>query len=72
VVFLLTGTPVFQGQSVAEICLKHVREAPQAPSQRLGRSLAAQLETVVLRCLAKEPEARPRSVQELIEELDRC
>ena len=34
--FLLTGTPVFSGKTVMEICMKHVRAIPDSPSQRLG------------------------------------
>ena len=31
--YLLTGTPVFTGTTVMEICMKHVREAPEPPSR---------------------------------------
>ncbi len=34
--FLLTGTPVFDGATLMEICLKHTNEPPQPPSARLG------------------------------------
>ena len=51
--FLLTGTPVFTGSTVMEICMKHVQAEPQPPSLRLGRPVNASLEKLVLRCLAK-------------------
>ena len=57
--FLLTGTHVFQAASVLEVFSKHMLEAPMSPSQRLGKPLPADLEGLVLRCLAKDRDARP-------------
>jgi len=70
--FLLTGSPVFRGQTVVEICMKHVREAPEPPSLRLGRQVSAKLEAVVMSCLSKDPAGRPARATELRQELDRC
>jgi serine/threonine-protein kinase len=70
--FLLTGTPVFTGVSVMEICMKHVKEQPQAPSARLGKPVSPDLEGLLLRCLAKAPLDRPRHAAELLCELETC
>jgi eukaryotic-like serine/threonine-protein kinase len=70
--FLLTGVPVFDGETAVEVCLKHLREAPVPPSQRSGKPVSAPLEAVILRCLAKEPADRPATAQALIEALDEC
>jgi serine/threonine-protein kinase len=70
--FLLTGRNVFEGPSVVEVLSKHVLEAPKPPSAVLGRALPADLENVVLRCLAKEPAARPRSAEDLLSALLAC
>jgi eukaryotic-like serine/threonine-protein kinase len=70
--FLLTGTPVFDGESVISVLQKHVMEPPQTPSNRLGRPISASLEAVLLKCLAKLPQDRPASANELAEELSRC
>ena len=59
--FLLTGHHVFQAATVIEVCSKHMLEAPVPPSQRLGKALPADLEAIVLACLAKERDARPAS-----------
>ena len=32
--YLLTGSPVFTGASVVEICMQHVNAAPEPPSWR--------------------------------------
>jgi hypothetical protein len=70
--FLLTGAPVFVGDTAIEVCLKHVRETPVAPSKRRGSPVSAALEAVILRCLAKQPGDRPATAQALIEALDEC
>jgi hypothetical protein len=70
--FLATGTPVFQGTSIVDICMQHVRAAPEPPSRRLGRPLSPEFEAAILRCLAKKPDERPASAQALIDELTNC
>ena len=59
--FLLTGQHVFEAATVFEVCSKHMIEAPVAPSERLGRPLPADLEAIVLGCLAKNRNDRPAS-----------
>ena len=63
--FLLTGQRVFDGTSVAQLCLAHVHETPVPPSQRTDRPISPELEAVVLACLAKDPAARPQSARAL-------
>jgi tRNA A-37 threonylcarbamoyl transferase component Bud32 len=70
--FLLTGSPLFTGESVMEICMKHVKEAPEPPSARLRRPVSPDLEALLLRCLAKTPSDRPRDAGELLRELETC
>jgi serine/threonine protein kinase len=69
--YLLTGQPVFTGETVFEVCLKHVRTAPDPPSARLGRAVSPGLEALILRCLAKKPEERPAGARAVAAELDR-
>jgi hypothetical protein len=70
--FLLTGTTVFSGKSVTEVCRKQVDELPELPSRRLGREIDADLEIVIMRCLAKSPCDRPQTAEELCEALWQC
>ena len=70
--FLLTGTPVFTGATVMEICLKHSKAEPEAPSLRSGQPVSPALEKLLLRCLAKAPADRPRDAADLLHELERC
>ena len=70
--YLLTGTTVFDGESVIEICMKHVQEQPQSLSERLGKPISADLEQIVMQCLAKDPAQRPQTAGEVILELSKC
>jgi hypothetical protein len=70
--FLLVGRAVFDGDSFAEICEKHLSETPQPPSSRLGRQIDSELESLILRCLEKDPAVRPQSTRELAELLVQC
>jgi serine/threonine-protein kinase len=63
--FLLTGSPVFDEKSATATLMAQVQKNPTPPSQRTEVSIPPQLETIVLRCLAKRPEERPRSAHEL-------
>jgi eukaryotic-like serine/threonine-protein kinase len=70
--FMLTGQRLFEGNTIVEICSKHLTEIPAPPSVRLGRPVAADLERVILACLAKAREDRPASAQALRAALLSC
>jgi serine/threonine protein kinase len=70
--FMLTGTPVFTGATIMEICMKHAKEAPEPPSARSGKPVSPDLEALLLRCLAKSPADRPGHAADLLRELERC
>ncbi len=70
--FLLVGQPIVDGATPREIFLKQLHEAPASPARRLGRSVDASLERLILQCLAKDPAQRPLSARVLEEELSRC
>jgi serine/threonine-protein kinase len=55
--FLLTGQPPFTGKSPVKLLAAHLYEPPEPPT-RLRREIPADLEAVVLRCLAKKPAER--------------
>ncbi len=70
--YLLTATPVFDGSSVVEVLQKHMNATPDSPSQRLKQPVSAELERVLLKCLAKNPDGRPQNATELADELAKC
>jgi hypothetical protein len=70
--FLLTGREVFDGDSVAELCRKHLTETPVPPGVRVGRTFDPELESLLMRCLEKDPGARPQSAREVAQSLAEC
>jgi serine/threonine-protein kinase len=70
--WLLTGTHVFNGRTTLEVCAHHLQSVPEPPSVRLGARVSLDLETLILRCLAKRPEDRPPSAEALRERLRAC
>jgi serine/threonine-protein kinase len=70
--FLLTGTPVFSDPNPMSLALKHVQAAPDPPSRRTELPIPADLEQVVMHCLGKRPDDRPRSAAELSAALASC
>jgi hypothetical protein len=70
--WLLTGTHVFDGKSILEVCAHHLHSAPEPPSTRLGSAVSADLEALLLACLAKRPGDRPASAQALRARLRGC
>ena len=70
--FLLTGTPVFAGKSPLETIHHHLQTEPEPLSRRLGRAVPEDLEALILRCLAKDPDQRPESARTLAKALAAC
>ncbi len=63
--FLLTGQAVFQADSALQVIARHLHAAPVPPSVRAGVPVPEALERLVMACLAKKAEERPRDAGEL-------
>jgi serine/threonine protein kinase len=70
--FMLTGGVVFPDSSLLGVVAHHVSDPPEPPSARLGKPVPADLDALILRCLAKTAEGRPGSADELHELLRAC
>jgi len=70
--FLLRGTPVFRAASLIEVCCHHLHSTPEPLALEPGDACAAELERIVLDCLAKSPGDRPATAAELGQRLARC
>lgn len=62
--FLLSGRPVFQGDKVLKVLFAHANESPIALSE-LRPDIPADVEAVIMQCLAKNPDARYQTAEEL-------
>jgi hypothetical protein len=61
--FLLTGMRVFEADTALVMIGQHLQAAPVPPSLRSGRAVPADLERMILACLAKRPSDRPATAQ---------
>ena len=63
---LFCGQPMFRGRSFGEYVRKHLTEVPQLPHQTQGgANIDPRLESLILRCLAKDPNERFNHILEL-------
>lgn len=69
--FLLTGTPLFFGDSVLDILNHQAKTAPDPISQRAKQPVSTELEALLMRCLAKSAAERPATAEDLVAALDR-
>ena len=66
---MLTGQPPFHGRSAKQLLAAQLTEIP-APLETARAGIPVALSSLVMRCLEKEPDARPQSATELIEILE--
>ena len=70
--FLLTGQPVFEAESVVDLCQKHVATPPVPPSERVRTPIPPELEARLLACLEKSRAKRPQTARDLAALISRC
>jgi len=70
--FLLTGKPLFELKNLRDVLMHQVKTMPPKPSDRLGKPISSDLEQLVMQCLAKDPDQRPRNASSLEESLANC
>jgi serine/threonine-protein kinase len=68
--YLLTGEQVFTGDTAIKVITQHVQALPVPPSERTELPIPATLEHLVLACLGKKPDERPRNARQLARSLD--
>ena len=69
--FLLTGVPPFVRATAAETLAAHTH-APVIPPSQIQPDLAGDLQTIVLRCLSKDPDQRYQNTDDLDRALAGC
>jgi serine/threonine protein kinase len=63
--FLLTQHYIFDAETVAEIHQKQLAADPIPASMRTTNPISAEMEQILLSCLAKDPSERPQSAEDL-------
>jgi serine/threonine-protein kinase len=63
--WLLTGQTVFEADTPVALMLEHAHTIPIPPSARTELPIPAELDALVLSCLAKKAADRPQSAREL-------
>lgn len=66
---MFTGTVPFASEQMMEILMMHIERTPTAP-RAVNPELPEELEAVILRMMAKHPQARYASLWEVVEVLD--
>ena len=69
--WLACGVAAFEAPTVAALLVAHASAEPLPPSQRCDATIPADLESLILDCLEKDPDDRIRSVEEIAARLDR-
>jgi serine/threonine protein kinase len=70
--WLLTAKPVFDiGSSPMQVLMDHIQKQPPSPSERTTAQIPPALDDILLRCLSKDPNDRPQTMQDLAESLAR-
>jgi eukaryotic-like serine/threonine-protein kinase len=67
--YLLTGSNVFDAETVVEVLSHHLHTEPERPSLRSGTAVPAELEAIIMACLDKTPEGRPQDALSLRDQL---
>src|SRR3954466_13092675 len=67
---LLTGKTPFEGETPVEIAMKHLSTTPKPPS-KLRPDVPRELDMVVMRALAKNPDERYQTADEMEADLER-
>ncbi len=65
---LVTGQPVFAAETPHEVISQIIASDPRPPRQ-FDRTVPRDLETIILKCLAKEPRGRYQSARDLADDL---
>jgi serine/threonine-protein kinase len=68
--WLLTGQLVFSAETPMKVLIAHAQTPPDPPSSRAELPIPPDLDALVLSCLEKDPEQRPKSPRDLLQRLD--
>jgi len=67
--YLLTGQPVFEGETALKVVFAHVSQTVK-PLSELNPEISDELEAIIMKCLAKKPEDRFQTAEALYSALN--
>jgi serine/threonine-protein kinase len=68
--FLLCGQLLFESEGPVDQSFKHVTETPVPVGERSTAAVNDRLAALIMKCVEKDPDARPQSCAEILAELD--
>jgi DNA-binding NtrC family response regulator len=68
--WLLAARPPFEARDAKSLLMHHSNTAPAPPSAHTQQKIPAELDALVLECLAKDPARRPACAEALADRLD--
>jgi len=66
---LVTGTPVFEGDTTMDLLVQHLEKEPEPPSVRTEQAISPDLEALILACMHKEADKRPQTIRDVLKSL---
>jgi eukaryotic-like serine/threonine-protein kinase len=70
--YMLTGQLVFEAATPMKMFIQHLQSAPIPPSTRTELPIPRDVDELVLACLEKDPQRRPKNAHELLRKLEEC
>ncbi|MGH7681431.1 MAG: serine/threonine-protein kinase [Candidatus Eiseniibacteriota bacterium] len=67
--WLLTGKLVFEADTPVKMMIQHIQKEPEAASRHTEVEVPAELDRLILKCLAKNPAERPQTMLTLADAL---
>jgi serine/threonine-protein kinase len=64
--YLLTGRHIYDASSTVDLMRQIVSNKPPRPSEVTGKEIPGDLEELIMCCLARRPEDRPATMQEVL------
>ena len=70
--YMLTGQLVFEAETPMKMFVQHLQTPPIPPSQRTELTIPREVDELVMACLEKDPQRRPKNASELLRMIERC
>jgi len=70
--YMLTGQLVFEAETPMKMFVQHLQTPPIPPSQRTELAIPREVDELVMACLEKDPQRRPKNAGELLRLIAQC